>query len=120
LRKGGVGGLEFGVEDRLVFGKDWVEVLVLGNALECNMRDGLVDEAADDARLLVAESVVVELCGEEPLTGDGLGDAAGVNGDPAPTPLLRDVSRHPRTAGRIEDEIAGVGGHQHTSFENLQ
>ena len=49
-----------------------------------------------------------------------IGDAGGVAGDPAPAPLLRDVRRRPRAARRIEHEIAGVGGHQEATLDDLR
>ena len=49
--------------------------------------------------------------------GERKGDARGVDGDPAPTPLLCDVCGGARTAGRIEYEVAGISGHQDTALD---
>jgi hypothetical protein len=101
-----------------MFEEDWVQVRILGNALESYVRHGLVDEVSPDASLLVAKFVVIELRREQPLPGDGYSNPASVDGDPAPAPLLRDVSRRPRTARRIKDEVAWVGGHQHATADD--
>ena len=44
-------------------------------------------------------------------TGQRQRHARGVNRDPAAAPLLGDVGGGAGTAGRIEHEVAGVGGH---------
>ena len=46
-------------------------------------------------------------------------DAGGVNGDPAAAPLFGDVRGGARAAGGVEDEVAGVGGHQDTAPKNV-
>ena len=46
--------------------------------------------------------------------------AGGVDGDPAPTPLLGDVGGGAGAAGRVQHEVAGVSGHQDAAFHNLQ
>ena len=38
--------------------------------------------------------------------------AAGVDGDPTPSPLLGHVGRRPAPARRVENEVAGVGSHE--------
>lgn len=43
-------------------------------------------------------------------------NSARVHCDPTPSPLLSDVSRGARAAGRVKHEIAGVGGHKDTAF----
>ena len=43
-----------------------------------------------------------------------------VDGDPPPAPLLRDVGRRAAAAGRVEDEVAGVGGHQDAALDDLR
>jgi len=87
------GGVELGearVEDGFVLGEDGVEGSVLGDGAERDVGDGLADEAACHALHLVLQPVMVELRGHQPLPGDGDGDARGVDGDPAPPPLLGD------------------------------
>ena len=37
--------------------------------------------------------------------------AGGVDGDPAPAPLLGDIGRGARAASRVQNQVAGVGGH---------
>jgi hypothetical protein len=38
-------------------------------------------------------------------------DTAGIDGDPASSPLLGDISGRAGAAGRIEHKVTGVGGH---------
>ena len=100
------------------------------------MRDPLVDEAvadvavggrfgrglADDLGFLplpfraVREEVVGIAGAHDAGAGQREGDAGGVDGDPAPAPLLGDVGGGAGAAGGIEDEVAGVGGHQQATF----
>ena len=44
-------------------------------------------------------------------------DAAGVDGDPAPAPLLGDIGGGAGAAGGIEHEVARVGGHQDAALQ---
>ena len=46
------------------------------------------------------------------------GDAGGVDGDPAAPPLLGDVRRGAGAAGGVQEEVAGVGGHQDATLWN--
>ncbi|KFB73207.1 MAG: hypothetical protein AW09_001544 [Candidatus Accumulibacter phosphatis] len=46
-------------------------------------------------------------------------NARGVDGDPAAAPLLSDGRGGARAAGGVEDEVAGVGGHQHAAFDEF-
>ena len=45
--------------------------------------------------------------------------AGGVDGDPAPAPLLGDVSRGAGAAGRVQHQIAGIGGHEDAALNDL-
>ena len=67
----------------------------------------------------VGQQVVGILGGHQPRAGQRQGDAAGVDGDPAPAPLLGDVGRRAAAAGRVEDEVAGVGGHEEAALDDL-
>ena len=49
--------------------------------------------------------------------GKRQGDAGGVDGDPAAAPLLGDVGGGAGAAGGVEDEVAGVGGHEDAAFD---
>ena len=49
--------------------------------------------------------------------GERQSHARGVDGDPAAAPLLGDVGGGARAAGRIEHEVAGIGGHQDAALE---
>ena len=82
---------------------------LLAMRLQRDVRHGLVDEAALQALVRVAQVVVVEAGGHQPLLGQGDGHARGVAGDPAPAPFLGDVGGGAGAAGRVEHEVAGVG-----------
>ena len=66
----------------------------------------------DLAVAAVGEQVVGIACAHDAGAGKGEGDAGGVDGDPAAAPLLGDVRGGAGAAGGVEDEVAGVGGHE--------
>jgi hypothetical protein len=66
----------------------------------------------------VAEQVVRELRAHQPLPSQRQGDARRVDRDPAATPLLGDEGGRSGAAGGIEDEITGIGGHEHAAFDD--
>ena len=84
------------------------------------MRDGLVLEAAADAFLGVGQLVVVEDGAHQALFGEGDRHARGVAGDPAAAPLLGDVGGRAGAAGGVEDQVAGVGGHEEAARDDLR
>ncbi len=47
-------------------------------------------------------------------------DAGSVDGDPAAAPLFGDVGGGAGAAGRIEDEITGIGGHEDAALDELR
>ena len=101
------------------------------------MRHALVDEAlaeaavhrlgagrgAGDFGLLelafagIGQQVVGIAGAHEPGTGQGQGHAGGVDGDPAPAPLFGDVGGGAGATGGVEDEVAGVGGHEDAALD---
>ena len=106
-------GLVFGglVVERLFGGR-----LVVRNAAKRDVGHLLVFEPlAEIAVLLIVEFVERKLRGKQSRLGDIQGDPGGVDRDPAAAPLFRDVGSCSGTAGRIEDKIAGVGGHEDAS-----
>ena len=62
----------------------------------------LVDKPTSRSSLLVLQIVIVEGGGEESLAGQGQRHAAGVAGDPTPSPLLGHSRRRPAPACRVE------------------
>jgi len=92
---------------------------VLGDASQCDVRDGFIDESARDTILFVLEFEIVETARQEALTCQGNRYTAGVNGYPPSAPTLRDVGGGAGATSGIEDEIAGVGGHEETAFDNF-
>ena len=64
----------------------------------------------------VGEQIPGIACAHDASAGERQGDAGGVDGDPAAAPLLGDVGSSASATGRVEDEVAGVGGHQDTAL----
>ncbi len=129
------GGVERGAERfqhilRLL--PDHVDFGIVGDGFERDMRHAFMDEAlaqlargrcgpgrgAGDLALLalalgaVGEEVVGVARAHQARSRQSEGDAGGVDGDPAAAPLLGDGGGGAGAAGGVEDEIAGVGGHQ--------
>ncbi len=76
------------------------------------MRHGFIHKTAAHAFLWVGELVIIEIGGHQPLLGKGERYARGVAGDPAPAPLLGDIGGCAGAAGGVEDQVAGIGGHE--------
>jgi hypothetical protein len=104
---------------RVVLVVDRVDVGVVCDGFERDMRHGFIVEAAAETLMRIAERVIVEAGGHQPLLGQRDRHARGVAGDPAPPPFLGDEGGGAGAAGRIEHQIAGIGGHQHAAFNNL-
>ena len=120
-----------GLQRLLVLLPDHVDAGVVGDGLQGDVRDALVDEAVADVAVggrfgrglagelgflalpfrAVREEVVGIAGAHDPGAGQREGDAGGVDGDPAPAPLLGDVGGGAGPAGGVEDEVAGIGGH---------
>ena len=66
----------------------------------------------------VGQQVVGITCAHDAGAGQCEGDARSVDGDPAAAPLLGDVRGGTRAAGGVEDEIAGVRGHQDAALDD--
>ncbi len=73
---------------RLILVGDGVDFGVFGDALQGDVRHGLVDEPASGTAFGVLEFVIVKLRGHKPPAGDGKRHAGGVAGDPSSPPLL--------------------------------
>ena len=82
------------------------------------MRNRFVDEAARNPFRFVLEFVVVVGACQDALKCQGGSDATGINHYPSPPPLFGDVSGGATSAGGVEDEVAGVGGHEETTLDN--
>ena len=127
-----------GLQLLLVLLPDHVDPGVVGDGFQGDVRDPLVDEAVADVAVggRFGRSFAGE-CGFLPLpfgavreevegvagahdagAGQGEGDAGGVDGDPAPAPLLGDVGGGAGAAGGVEDEITGVGGHEEAALNH--
>ena len=139
----GEGGVEFGqgvLHRGLDAVPDDVDLGVVGDGLERDVRHALVDEAVADivmggvgrgggaldlgGLLLAVFAIGEEIPGifraHDPRAGERERHAAGVDGDPAPAPLLGDEGGGARAAGWVEDQIAGVGGHEEATFNDLR
>ena len=119
---------------------DHVDLGVVGDALQRDMRHPLVDETLADvaARGLAARDAPRDFgflqlafgrVGQQVVRIARTHDAGasqcqrhtrGVDGDPAAAPLLGDVGRGARAAGGVKHEVAGIGGHEDATFYNLQ
>ncbi|CFP57404.1 Uncharacterised protein [Bordetella pertussis] len=66
----------------------------------------------------IGEQVERIACAHDAGAGQRQRDAAGVDGDPAATPLFGDVSGSARAAGGVENQVTGVGGHQEAALNN--
>ena len=122
----------------MVFPDD-VDLGVVGDGFEGDVGDALIDEAvghvavdgfragggANDFRFLelalagIRQQVIGITRAHDAGAGQGEGHAGGVDRDPAAAPLLGHRRRGAGTAGRIENEIAGVGGHEEAAFNDL-
>jgi len=118
------------------------DIRVLRDRLEGHVRHALIDEAAahvvrrplhrqrarvpGDLGLLahaglgVGEQVVRVLGRHQARAREGEGDAAGVDRDPAATPLLGDVGGGAGAAGRVQHEVTGVRGHEKAALNDLR
>ena len=138
LRQGFVQCSELFCKHRLPFLEDRIKGLILGNALECDVRHGLAVEGARTLNIAFRigqpgtigvslnilsacgpEFVVIELRRQQPLPGNGNRHPADINRDPPSSPLLSYIRRCPASARGIKHKIARVGGHQHASFDNF-
>ena len=78
-----------------------VDLGIVGNAFERDVRHRLVDEAAAQPLMRVAQRKVVKAGRHQPLLGQRDGHARGIAGDPAAAPFLGDVGRGAGTAGGV-------------------
>jgi len=119
-------------------GHAFLDVGVVGDGFESDVGNALVYEAfADvvigfvcgrdfagefgffaDAVGRIGQEVVGVFCAHQARAGQGESDAAGVAGDPAAAPLLGDIGGGAAAASGVEDEVAGVGGHQDAAFDD--
>ncbi len=118
----------------------FVDIRVVGDRLERDVRHALVDEAFADVvagriarwrragqfRFLldplgrVGQQIVGIFGAHQPRACQRQRHAAGVAGDPAPSPLLGDIGGRAAAAGRVEHEVAGVGGHEEAALDDLR
>jgi hypothetical protein len=125
-----------GFELRLPLLPDDVDLGVVGDRLERDVRHALIDEAVAEvalhrlrARRAAGDFGFLELAfagiGEQVERIAGAHDAGagqrecnarGVDRDPAAAPLLGDGGGGAGTAGRVEYEVAGVGGHEEAAL----
>ena len=115
---------------------DDVDLGVVGDRLQRDVGHAPVDQAlaqpsvclrvlrraAGDLGLLllpfpaVCQQVVRISCAHDPCPRQGQRHPGGVDRDPASPPLLGDVGGGAGSAGRVEHEVAGIGGHEDAAF----
>jgi hypothetical protein len=120
------------LEPSLPLVPDDVDLGVASDRLEGDVRDALVDEALTDAPVdrlsrlgrptdLSLLGLALARVGEEVVgiprphdsgTGERERHPRGVDRDPTTPPLLRDSSCRAGAAGRIEDEVTRISGHE--------
>ena len=118
---------------------DGVDLRVAGNGLERDVRHTLVDEAVSDVAMRGGFgrrdpgecgllSLALGAVGQQVPRIAGAhdagarkcqGDAGGVDGDPAPAPLLCDVGAGPGAAGGIEHQVGRISGHQDAPLDHF-
>ena len=109
-----------------------IDLGVVGDGFERDVRHALIDEAVADVPLhglstrrgagdfgfllLALAGIGQQVKGitraHDAGTGQRQRHARGINRDPATAPLLGDGGGGAGTAGRVEHEVAGVGGHE--------
>ena len=97
---------------------DLVDLWVVGDRFERDMRHRLVDEAALQSFVRVAQCVVVIAGGHQALLGERDRHTRGVAGDPAAAPFLGNDRSSAGSASRIQYEVAGVSGHKNAAFDS--
>ena len=138
LAEGGVEPGAEGLQGLLPRLPDHVDLGIVGDGFQGDVRHALVDEALADVpagrclrrralRDLAFLALPLGAVGEQVPGIARAHDArarqrerhaGGVDGDPAPAPLLGDVSRGARAAGRVQHQIAGVGGHENAALND--
>ena len=134
-RKSCRGGIERGpqrLEHCLPFLPDVVDQRIIGDQLRVMCGNAFIDETLANiivnrrvgrhalgkfrflgaALAAVGKQVPGIARGHQPRAGQRQCDAAGIDGDPATSPLLGDVGCGARAASRIEHEVAGIRGHE--------
>ena len=139
LAEGGVEPGAEGLQGLLPRLPDHVDLGIVGDGLQGDMRHALVDEALADVatsgrfrgRALRDLGFLALPLGAVGKQVPGIArthdarprqrerHAGGVDGDPAPAPLLGDVGGGARAAGWVQHEVAGVSGHQDTACSNF-
>ncbi len=93
---------------------------VVCDGFEGNVWHGLVPEPTAHALVRVREFVIIVHRRHETLFGEGERHARRIARDPAPPPPLRHVGRGAGTAGGVEYEVAGIGGHEEAALDDLR
>ena len=139
LAEGGVEPGAEGLQGLLPRLPDHVDLGIVGDGFQGDVRHALIDEAlADVATGGCFRGRAPRDLGFLPLPLGAVGEqipgiarahdarprqcerhAGGVDGDPAPAPLLGDSGCGAGAAGRVQHQVAGVGGHQDATSDNL-
>ena len=124
---------------RLPLLPDDIDLRIVGDGFERDVRHALIDKTlADVAMRGLARrhgpgdfgffQLAVAAVGQQVIGIPGTHDAStsqrerharGVDGDPAAAPLLCDIGGGAGTAGGVEHEVAGIGGHQEAALDYI-
>ena len=139
LTEGGVEPGAQGLQGLLPVLPDHVDLGIVGDGFQGDVRHALVDEALADVAMrgrfggralcdlpllalsfgAVGEQIPGIARAHDARPRQRQGDTGGVDGDPAPPPLLGDSGRGSGAAGRVQHQIAGIRGHQDTACNNF-
>ena len=79
------------------------------------MRYSLIDKSAAHPLFLMGQFVVIKGGRHQTLLRQCDGHTGSITGDPAAAPLLGYISGGTAAAGNIQNKIAGICGHEHTT-----
>ena len=117
-----------------------VDLGIVGNGLQRDVRHTLIDEAQADIvegrrgggaaiiqlRFLglpfraVGHEIIGVTRAHDARTRQSQGHARGIDGDPAAAPLLGHIGRGAGTAGGVQHQITGIGGHEDATFDDFR
>jgi hypothetical protein len=118
---------------------DDIDLGIVGDGLQCDVWNTFIDKPLPDIAVscsfgrcsssdfsffkLSVAAIGQEVIGipraHDTCASQRESNARGVDSDPAPPPLLRDIRGCAGPARRIEHEIAGIGRHENATFDDF-